>query len=231
MKKIFFVVLALCYVIPAWADVLLPWQRIESEEFSKQWKIKYEKGQKECPADKPLYRMDNTKNGIIGECFSCDELMNLNMVRECEKICHNRKSSSEDCTYSRRFKGFVHLCILQDAPGPDYEYVKCEGWVKKGLSKPKLDNDSISDSDRTHTRKTDQQVKKMKGCNSAKPILHTTIDKNTGQKQTKCYSCSWKGPIEFDNHKEALDCQLRCPKRSIISRDEKKWICVPGSER
>ena len=110
MRKIILATLMLGFTLPVMADILL------SPEEEMQLKQRYEAGRAKCPKDKPLF--DGTG------CYSCNELKNLHgkhEARDCEKICPNRYSHYE-CGPA---------CILKNPPSEDYEYVRCQGWVKK----------------------------------------------------------------------------------------------------
>ena len=69
--------------------------------------------QSKCPVDKPLF--DGKK------CYSCDDPKTLNFIKNCSKLCPNRREEYE-CGPS---------CILKNSPGKDYTYISCKGWIKK----------------------------------------------------------------------------------------------------
>jgi len=76
--------------------------------------IKEIKYQIMCGRDKPLFDGRN--------CYSCDNPEHvIGRDVNCE-VCSNRESTYE-CGTS---------CILKNAPGPNYRYKKCRGWVQIG---------------------------------------------------------------------------------------------------
>ena len=97
MNRLIVAILALFLATPVWADILLSPQE---EAAAKQH---MEQGQKNCPADKPLFDGE--------ECHSCDEqnIIWTGRYGRCSEICPNRKGTYL-CGAACILKGIEYDC-------------------------------------------------------------------------------------------------------------------------
>jgi len=195
-----FYILSLMIVHSTKADILVPPEEARAAKLEYQKRLEtYKQQAKTCPRDKPLYSSD------LHQCFSCDDPREIPIdIGECETLCDNR--------YSYTLSG--RKCGLMTKKQQQMKAANNNTNHPQNNSRRHIPDRGAWEASQQYAR--EYQYKQAIYCNKEHPIYHVGKNSQTGEKENRCYRCSWPEPLVFDGgYSVASQCTFLCASREL----------------